>query len=69
MAKAKKLPSGNWRVRAKCNGVTKSFTADNKRDAERLAGRGCLIGAIFYFNIMHPKLINAIVPIFVRLGR
>ena len=37
MAKAKKLPSGNWRVRAKCNGVTKSFTAENKKDAERLA--------------------------------
>lgn len=34
MAKAKKLPSGNWRCQAYKNGVTKSFTAPTKKDAE-----------------------------------
>lgn len=41
MANAKKLPSGSWRVQAKAtvNGkyVKKSFTADNKNEAEILA--------------------------------
>ena len=37
MAKAKKLPSGNWRVQATKNGVTKSFTADTKKAAELFA--------------------------------
>ena len=37
MAKAKKLPSGNWRVQAKRNGETKSFTAKSKKEAEYLA--------------------------------
>lgn len=37
MAKAKKLPSGNWRVRVKKNGVVKSFTSPDKKSAELLA--------------------------------
>ena len=41
MAKAKKLPSGNWRVQVSktINGklIKKSFTADNKKEAEYLA--------------------------------
>lgn len=41
MAKAKKLPSGSWRVQASktINGklVKKSFTSDNKKEAEYLA--------------------------------
>lgn len=41
MAKAKKLPSGNWRVQASktINGklVKKSFTSQNKKEAEYLA--------------------------------
>lgn len=41
MAKAKKLPSGNWRVQAYAtvNGKTvkRSFTANNKKEAELLA--------------------------------
>ncbi len=37
MAKAKKLPSGNWRVQAKKNGMIKSITAPSKREAELLA--------------------------------
>ena len=45
MAKAKKLPSGNWRVRAYIgddeNGkkITKSFTAPTKKEAEFLAAQ------------------------------
>lgn len=45
MAKAKKLPSGNWRVRAFIdtdeNGrkITKSFTAPTKKEAEFLAAQ------------------------------
>lgn len=34
MAKAKKLPSGNWRCLAYANGTSKSFTAPTKREAE-----------------------------------
>ena len=34
MAKAKKLPSGNYRVQAKSGGVTKSFTGPNKKLVE-----------------------------------
>jgi len=34
MAKAKKLPSGNWRVRATKDKVVKSFTAPTKKEAE-----------------------------------
>ena len=34
MAKAKKLPSGNWRVQAYSNGIHKSFTAPTKKEAE-----------------------------------
>lgn len=41
MAKAKKLPSGNWRcqIRKKINGqiVSKSFTAETRKEAERQA--------------------------------
>lgn len=37
MAKAKKLPSGNWRVQAKRNGEKKSFTAPDKKTAEWMA--------------------------------
>lgn len=43
MAKAKKLPSGSWRVQASktINGklVKKSFTSDNKKEAEFLASQ------------------------------
>lgn len=39
MAKAKKLPSGNWRVRASKNGVTKSFTNEDRKMAEAMAAR------------------------------
>ena len=34
MAKAKKLPSGNWRVLASANGQTKSFTNFDRKKAE-----------------------------------
>lgn len=34
MAKAKKLPSGNWRVQAKANGQVKSFTGSDRRIVE-----------------------------------
>lgn len=37
MPKAKKLPSGNWRVQASCNGERRSFTAPTKKEAELLA--------------------------------
>lgn len=37
MATAKKLPSGSYRCRASSNGVTRSFTASTKREAEFLA--------------------------------
>lgn len=37
MPKAKKLPSGSWRVQAQCNGTRKSFTADTKKEAELMA--------------------------------
>lgn len=39
MAKAKKLPSGNWRVRAYDNATKtyKSFTAETKKEAELMA--------------------------------
>ena len=37
MPTAKKLPSGNYRCRAYSNGVTRSFTASSKREAEFLA--------------------------------
>lgn len=37
MAKAIKLPSGNWRVQAHSHGQTKSFTATTKRGAEMAA--------------------------------
>ena len=37
LANARKLPSGNYRVRIYVNGKCKSFTADTKREAERLA--------------------------------
>ncbi len=39
MAKAKKLPSGNWRVRVydKETGKYKSFTSDTKKEAEYMA--------------------------------
>lgn len=37
MAKAHKLPSGNWRVQAKRNGEVKSFTSSDKKTAEYLA--------------------------------
>ena len=34
MAKATKLPSGNWRVLVYANGRRKSFTASTKKEAE-----------------------------------
>lgn len=37
MPKAKKLPSGSWRVQASCNGERRSFTAPTKKEAELLA--------------------------------
>lgn len=37
MPKAKKLPSGNWRVQASYNGTRRSFTASTKKEAELLA--------------------------------
>lgn len=37
MAKAKKLPSGNWRVQVQKNGTMRSFTAESKKEAEYLA--------------------------------
>lgn len=37
MAKAKKLPSGNWRVQAYANGQRRSFTAPTKKEAELMA--------------------------------
>lgn len=39
MAKATKLPSGNWRVLAYANGHRKSFTAPTKKEAEYLASQ------------------------------
>ena len=39
MAKAKKLPSGSYRVRASKNGITKSFTHANKDIAEAMASK------------------------------
>lgn len=40
MATAKKLPSGKWRVRTCDDGVRRSYTADTKKEAERLAAIG-----------------------------
>lgn len=37
MPTAKKLPSGRWRVQTYDHGVRRSYTADTKRDAERMA--------------------------------
>lgn len=37
MAKAKKLPSGNWRVQVYANGQRRSFTAPTKKEAELIA--------------------------------
>lgn len=37
MAKAKRLPSGNWRIQVQKQGVRRSFTAKNRRDAELMA--------------------------------
>ena len=34
MAKAKKLPSGNWRVQATAHGQTKSFTGPDRKMVE-----------------------------------
>lgn len=39
MAKAKKLPSGSYRVRASKNGITKSFTHADKDIAEAMASQ------------------------------
>ena len=40
MATAKKLPSGRWRVQTFDHGQRHSFTADTKKEAERLAAIG-----------------------------
>ena len=40
MAKATKLPSGRWRVRTSEGGVRRSYTADTKKEAERLSAIG-----------------------------
>lgn len=37
MAKAKKLPSGNWRVQISMDGERRSFTAPTKKEAELMA--------------------------------
>jgi integrase len=37
MAKAKKLPSGNWRVQMSMDGERRSFTAPTKKEAELMA--------------------------------
>lgn len=37
MAKAKKMPSGNWRIQVCCKGEKASFTADTKQKAELMA--------------------------------
>jgi len=37
MATAKKLPSGNWRVQVKKNGICKSFTSSSAEKAEKMA--------------------------------
>lgn len=37
MPKAKKLPSGNWRVQVMNNGIRKSFTGETKKEAELMA--------------------------------
>lgn len=52
MATAKKLPSGNWRVRVydKTSGKTKSFTASTKKGAELQAAR--------WLNDLIPKPLN-----------
>lgn len=39
MAKAKKLPSGNWRVQARARGQIKSFTSPDRRTAELQAAQ------------------------------
>lgn len=40
MATAKKLPSGRWRVQTFDHGVRRSYTAETKKEAERLAAVG-----------------------------
>ncbi len=52
MATAKKLPSGNWRVRSydRTTGRTKSFTASTKKEAELQAAR--------WLNDLIPKPLN-----------
>jgi len=40
MATAKKLPSGSWRVQTYEDGVRRSYTAETKKEAERLAALG-----------------------------
>lgn len=40
MATAKKLPSGRWRVQTYDHGERRSFTAETKKEAERLAAIG-----------------------------
>lgn len=37
MARAYKLPSGNWRVQASANGQRKSFTGETRKEAELMA--------------------------------
>ena len=37
MAKAKRMPSGNWRIQVCCKGEKASFTADTKQKAELMA--------------------------------
>lgn len=48
MAKAKKLPSGNWRVQAKANGQVKSFTGSDRRivEAEAKAWQAGLVSEV-----------------------
>lgn len=48
MAKAKKLPSGNWRVQAKANGQIKSFTGPDRRmvEAEAKAWQAGLVAEV-----------------------
>lgn len=40
MATAKRLPSGSWRVQTYDHGQRRSYTADTKKEAERLAAMG-----------------------------
>lgn len=60
MAKAKKLPSGNWRVQAKANGQVKSFTGPDRKtvEAEAKAWQAGLVSTIDNVNITVSEAYN-----------